>query len=320
MIQQEDSDFFSKMDAIESSWQAVSTFVKDSESLLASYLEHYRSSKDKNFLNEEITDFTTKYRTEIMTILEKDFRQDINQFIKEIIRNFVSKMKRVNELEVENNQRFDAAGIYNNIECAFKASLYMYYRYLSNSADKLNLSIQHRTALYFFLRLTCYSSMFRYNKNGDFNVPYGGISYNSKSFQPKIDYYKLPDLVDRLQSTIIGNDDFYSFMQQHVPQKGDFIFLDPPYDSEFSTYAKNTFGKDDQKRLADYLINECQGNFMLIIKNTDYIASLYPESTPCANGDKIYLSAFSKTYLVSFKNRNDKNVQHLLITNYPLSQ
>lgn len=58
---------------------------------------------------------------------------------------------------------------------------------------------------------------------------------------------------------------------------------------------------------------------MLVIKNTDYIASLYPERTKTANGDKIYISSFDKKYFVSFQDRNDKNAQHLLITNYPIS-
>ena len=58
---------------------------------------------------------------------------------------------------------------------------------------------------------------------------------------------------------------------------------------------------------------------MLVIKNTNYIASLYLEGTKTANGDKIYISSFDKKYFVSFQDRNDKNAQHLLITNYPIS-
>lgn len=60
--------------------------------------------------------------------------------------------------------------------------------------------------------------------------------------------------------------DFYDFMNCYEPQKDDFVFLDPPYDSEFSTYAKNEFNKDDQARLANYLIKECKANFMIVIK------------------------------------------------------
>ena len=91
--------------------------------------------------------------------------------------------------------------------------------------------------------------------------------------------------------------------------KNDFIFLDPPYDTEFNTYARNTFDKADQKRLADYLQSECEAKFMLIIKSTPYILSLYKNKN-------LNIRVFDKKYLVSFMNRNNKNVQHLLITNY----
>ena len=46
---------------------------------------------------------------------------------------------------------------------------------------------------------------------------------------------------------------------------------------------------------------------MLIIKKTDFIYDLYK----C-----FYIYEYDKNYLVSFKNRNNKNVKHLLITNY----
>lgn len=49
---------------------------------------------------------------------------------------------------------------------------------------------------------------------------------------------------------------------------------------------------------------------MLIIKNTDFIYSLY------ADHPGINIRTFDKDYLVSFMNRNDKHVTHLLITNY----
>ena len=90
--------------------------------------------------------------------------------------------------------------------------------------------------------------------------------------------------------------------------KDDFIFLDPPYDTEFSTYAQNEFDKEDQIRLANYMKNT-KAKFMLIIKNTDFIYNLY-------NIEKFKIRSFDKKYMVSFQNRNDKNVEHLIITNY----
>ena len=194
----------------------------------------------------------------------------------------------------------------------------MHFRYLYNHIEELGISTSFATAIYFFIREFCYSSMFRYNKSGKFNVPYGGISYNRKSLSKKIAYFRSPELVEQLQHTTIINEDFEIFFEQHVPKKNDFIFLDPPYDSEFSTYAKNEFGKEEQKRLANFLIKKCKANFMLIIKNTDFILSLYPEGTKCANKQKLQLHKFDKKYFVSFQDRNDKNAEHLLITNYDI--
>ena len=151
--------------------------------------------------------------------------------------------------------------------------------------------------------------MFRYNARGDFNVPYGGIGYNSKSMRKKLDYYLSAPLHDRFTQTTIFNQDFEVFLKRNTPSKNDFIFLDPPYDSEFSTYAQNEFTLSDQQRLANYLLNECQAKWMLVIKNTDFVFGLY-------NKDGVHIRSFEKSYAVSFMNRNDKRTTHLLITNY----
>ena len=151
--------------------------------------------------------------------------------------------------------------------------------------------------------------MFRYSSKGEFNVPYGGIAYNSKFLKKKLNYYKSRELRQHFSKTKIYNLDFEEFLRTITPSENDFVFLDPPYDSEFSTYAQNAFTRDDQKRLADYLINECKAKWMLIIKNTDFIYNLY-------NKDGVNIRTFDKEYVVSFMNRNDKKVTHLLITNY----
>ena len=151
--------------------------------------------------------------------------------------------------------------------------------------------------------------MFRYNTKGEFNVPYGGIGYNKKNIDKKINYLTGKELVAHLHKTQIESLDFYDFFMKYKPAQNDFIFLDPPYDSNFSTYSQNDFTKDDQKRLADYLL-KCKAKWLLVIKNTEFIHSLY-------NGrHKIHISAFNKRYLVSFQNRNNKKAEHLVIKNY----
>ncbi len=151
--------------------------------------------------------------------------------------------------------------------------------------------------------------MFRYNSRREFNVPYGGISYNRKDLARKIAYIRSSELQRHLKNTIIENMDFAAFLQKYPPTSRDFIFLDPPYDSEFSTYAQNTFTMQDQERLAKFLLNECRAKFMLVIKNTPAILELYSSTG-------FNIRAFDKTYLVSFQDRNDRQVEHLIITNF----
>lgn len=184
----------------------------------------------------------------------------------------------------------------------------MNYRFLYNQKS-LKSNDQLYSALFLFIRNYAYSGMFRYSASGDFNVPYGGIAYNSKTMKKKLEYYRSKPVQDHFHSTEIFNLDFEQFLRETSPGESDFIFLDPPYDSEFSTYAQNDFTKADQERLANYMIDECKAKWMLIIKNTDFIFNLY-------NKPGIKIQSFEKNYTVSFMNRNDKKVTHLLITNY----
>ena len=181
----------------------------------------------------------------------------------------------------------------------------MYIRFLYN--NQTEFSEGRRAAIFFFIREYCYSSMFRYNSYGEFNVPYGGISYNRKAFGKKIDYLLSEEMKAKLSTTSISNLDFEVFIDGLELTSDDFIFLDPPYDSDFSTYSQNCFGREEQIRLRDCLLRT-QARIMLVIKNTDFIYDLY-----CKN---FHISSFDKKYMVSFMNRNAKDVKHLVITNY----
>ncbi len=166
-------------------------------------------------------------------------------------------------------------------------------------------------AIFYFVRENAYASMFRYNKRGGFNVPYGGISYNRKDLARKIAYMHTDALRQHLQETVIEQMDFEAFLAKHAPREDDFLFVDPPYDSEFSTYSRNAFDMCDQERLARYLLHACRAKFLLVIKRTPAILRLYDQPG-------ITIRSFEKTYLVSFQARNERGAQHLIVTNYPL--
>lgn len=196
----------------------------------------------------------------------------------------------------------------NNIRItARKTAFYMMVRKQYNLQPNNNAM---RAATYFFLREYCYSSMFRFSNNGEFNVPYGGMSYNNKFLINKIDEMFSVEMHNYMADTTIQQNDFEDFLNQYEFNDRDFIFLDPPYDSDFSTYDQNPFDRNEQIRLRDFLTHT-NAKWMLIIKKTDFINKLYRD---------FHVYEYGKNYMVSFKNRNDKNVSHLLITNYQLQE
>src|SRR5260370_9822993 len=149
-------------------------------------------------------------------------------FLREIKRNLVSKTTRMKQLENKKG-KLPESDIVANMESALKSAFYMHLRHLYNSINAYGISTGTATAIFFFVRENAYAAMFRYNSRGEFNVPYGGISYNRKDLSRKVEYMRSPKLYNYLSSTVIENTDFEAFFQNHLPQANDFIFLDPPY-------------------------------------------------------------------------------------------
>lgn len=301
--------FFKALDEIIHNWDLLTTVIQNNEQFFIETYKKYSTDKiDDNKLKDILFEFILTHSDQFNGMFSSIFNFNIENFIKEIKINLIRKIKRMKELEKIKNILPDN-DILDNIETALKSAFYMHFRHIYNNTEKYKINNAFKSAIFLFIRNFAYSGMFRYNAKGEFNVPYGGIAYNRKNFQKKVDYLKTEELKSLLDNTVIENEDFEVFFETHNPSKNDFVFLDPPYDSEFSTYAKNEFTRKDQERLANYLINKCKAKWMMIIKNTDFIFELY-------NNKGLNIQSFDKTYLVSFMNRNDKNVEHLLITNY----
>ena len=316
MVKTQNAEFLCTLEQIEHNWQIISDVViNHSEEISNIYCFYKKGIIEKQKLYDEISAFVLHNADEFNGLLSTDFNVGIQNFVNELIKSFKNKIVRMVEIESQKGD-LSKEDFIQNIECAFKSAFYMHFRYLYNNATELKISKPFLTAVYFYIREYCYSSMFRYNTIGHFNVPYGGISYNRKSLAKKIEYFTSNELISHLQNTQMGCLDFEVFLQEHTPSLNDFMFLDPPYDTEFSTYANNAFGKQDQDRLAEYLKTKCDCYFMLIIKKSDYILSLYKDDECDKNGRPIRIGKFDKKYFVSFQNRNNKDAEHLVITNY----
>lgn len=306
-IADESKLFFNWINLIAVSWKTMKNFREIKSSIVDKYIHFRKGDCTQAIFDDYINDLVSKYNKKFINILDKKLIWQRSILLNELKKNLLNKTHRIYKLEVDKGELCEK-DLYDNIETAFMSALYMYYRNLYNNTEIKN-NKELATALFVFIRNYAYSGMFRYNSNGDFNVPYGGIAYNSKLLDKKIEYYMSDAIIGLLHKTNIYCMDFEDFLEETKPKSNDFVFLDPPYDSDFSTYAQNEFDKEDQKRLAKYLCNRCKAKWMIVIKNTPFIYSLY-------NKQGLDIKRFDKNYKVSFMNRNNKETQHLLIKNY----
>lgn len=346
-IQGDDEEFYNEMTVIDQNDKAMAVLVEKNieriELLYKTILKMVNDEIENIFLasNEENYDtFREELKTNKQAIIkqaiEKTKKQRIKQincFINDIrgdivlqgnlnfdVDSFVGNIKnmlvrRINSMIVRNIQDTDNKDISlaDIFECIFKASLYKHIRTQYNHGDDENSPYTHAeiTAMYLYIRENCYAAMHRTNELGEFNVPYGGISYNCHNFGRKKQAVQSQDLHQRLNRTEFHNQDFEAFLQSvsRSTSEKDFWFIDPPYDSAFSEYAQNEFGENDHIRLAD-LLAKTRAKVMIVIKKTDFIYNLYSQY------DNFRIKIFSKMYGVNFVNRNKREVEHLIITNY----
>lgn len=101
---------------------------------------------------------------------------------------------------------------------------------------------QEAAELFYYLNRTGYNGLCRFNQRGRFNVPFG----QHKRIRYLTDLRPYAALLDNWQFTSL---DFASI----ETQTNDFIYADPPYDVEFTSYCARRFGWPEQVRLAHWL-------------------------------------------------------------------
>lgn len=118
-------------------------------------------------------------------------------------------------------------------------------------------------AIFYYLNRTGFNGLCRFNASGAFNVPFGRyvrIRY-LRDFTP----YR-----GRLAGWTFTTTDV-----EAVPlDRNDFVYADPPYDVEFTRYAKDGFSWNDQERTAEWLAAH-RGPVVLVNQATDRVERLY---------------------------------------------
>jgi DNA adenine methylase len=119
--------------------------------------------------------------------------------------------------------------------------------------------------LFYFLNRTGYNGLCRFNRKGEFNVPFG--RYTRISYTRDFSNY----------ADVLANWEFSSVDFEKVPLNADdFVYADPPYDVEFTQYSKEGFGWEDQIRLAEWLARH-PGPVVLSNQKTKRVVKLYRE-------------------------------------------
>lgn len=291
-------------------WEKIPNYIAGFENKIKKLYRDYKSDEiSKQDLGGKVNAILKNEEDNFNGLFHKEFCLDENNLFLQISHNLISKISRIKEIEKQRGSLPDG-DLQKNIETAFRSGFYMHFRDVMNyNASRFHTTLPKKIANYYFIREFCYASMFRFNSKGHFNIPYGGIAYNTKDFRRKVDYIFSEEIKNLFKNTIIENVDFEIIFNKNNFSRSDFIFLDPPYDTDFSDYEKASFDRLDQKRLAKCLYRT-NANFILIIKNTPFILGLYKDK----KGIKI--NKFGKTYLYNVKGRNDRDVEHLIVYNF----
>ena len=185
-----------------------------------------------------------------------------------------------------------------------------YYELRNKDRNKSSfdrLSDYKRAGRTIYLNKACFNGLYRVNSKNEFNVPFGK--------KTKVNTYDVGNLITvsnylTMNDIKILNVDFEDSVKD--AQKGDFIYFDPPYDSEtsiFNSYTEDGFGKEEQRRLAKvYKELSNKGCYvMLSNNNTTLIKELYKDFN-------IHIIEAKRSINSNGKKR--EKVEEVIITNY----
>ena len=155
------------------------------------------------------------------------------------------------------------------IECLQKYENTSEMFYEVRSLDWQTLPKAEAAARTIYLNKTCFNGLYRVNRSGQFNTPFG------KYKNPKIcdiDALRLASEALRKADILCGD---YILVLEHYAQPGDFVFLDPPYlpiseNSDFKRYTKEQFYEDDHVELAKMIDTLHERGCYVILTNSNH--------------------------------------------------
>jgi len=163
-----------------------------------------------------------------------------------------------------NFYRWLKTGLRNSIPMENNEVLFYQHRDRFNALMRAGRSNSQESAeLFYFLNRTGYNGLCRFNSHGEFNVPFG--RYHSITYAKAFPAFR----------EAFADWDFTVGDFADMPlESDDFVYADPPYDVEFTSYSQGGFSWDDQTRTAEVLARH-GGPAVLVNQFTPRIDALY---------------------------------------------
>lgn len=151
------------------------------------------------------------------------------------------------------------------------------YYLIIRAQEVKKLSKVDVAARFIYLNRTGFNGLYRVNRSGQFNVPYGD------NRNPLIcDEENLRKAHDAMKDTKILHQDYEAVLEK--AKKGDFIYFDPPYypvsqTASFTGYTKEEFLEKEQKELRDVFVKLHKRGCFVMLSNSDtpFINELYSD-------------------------------------------
>ena len=169
-------------------------------------------------------------------------------------------------------------GVLNHYETEHSEAFYYDIRNKDRNKNSYNrLSCYTKAARTIYLNKACFNGLYRVNSKNEFNVPFGK--------KLKVNTYDGGNLIT-VSNYLTMNDikilcvDFEDAVKS--AKKGDFVYFDPPYDSDtstFNSYTEDGFGKEEQRRLAKVFKElDAKGVYVMLSNhNTSLVNELYKD-------------------------------------------
>jgi DNA adenine methylase len=294
----EDREFNLSLKDFCTQWNELKFLVNDKDFDLIKNSDDTTKIVDKMAFDFEFNYIQNKeLRNILRTMIKMNFKADMSK-----------KLKRLKSIENKLGKKISEEDLQTTLQGVLKASFYNSLREQYNKSRKNKEISNERIIMFYLIRELCYAAMFRFNKKGEFNIPFGGNSYVDKDLLKKYSDMTSKNMINRLQNSTFSDLDYQEFLNKITIKPKDFIFIDPPYDSVFSNYDNRTFDEKNQIELENNL-RKIKAQVMVLIGATDFIRDLY-------SNKKWNIIENPKKYVWNIKSRNDGKATHLLIKNY----